>query len=1182
MSYPVITQQPADVTLHIGEEYYAEFTVAATCAVTPTYSWEVKDPGYNVWSVLYWTNPTLRYGTDSIWSSGTKFRCKVTGGGGDFIYSDEATLTVEGPVNLIPLLPNNDLETYNAIYAVGNTGEYEGVSYTVNSDGSITLNGTCTHESGYSVYLYIISNVSSLYVEEKPRFWLSEGDYVLDLHAPSEGIYANLWAYTKSGGGSYIVSHHRGENGPVSFHFDGDDDTLTGEITLNFEFKGGTTFNNFTFRPMLEYGTVGHAYAKPSRLSGYITYQPQNVVANPGDTVTFSVGYAGYEPTFLWACREADVSGEGFSGVDTDKLTVVVPDNLTSYTLACSINSSHSTDRFSSSAKLAMGIEINTTNFPDPLFRNYVSTFDLDEDGWLSKSEIQKVTFFYPPQLDVGSMTSLKGLEYFTELTEIDMFANTSQIPQDRAQITSIDLSRCTKLKVLYIHHINLLTINLSNNVDLERISIQNCSISDIDLSHNLKVWDLVLWYNSNLDSIDVTMLEELKRFQIRSNFTTIDISHNRKLYLLDVIENRSMTSVDISCNPDLCIIYSYKSGVKVWDFTGHRSLYNASQKAPQVITFSGGFKAWDFEGPNLGDLDPELGDVSIECDIGTTFIDNGIVVVSQPTDVTVSDGENYSFIFQVSGSNLTYVWQKRANKNSPWITLNETTNTYSGTASSNDDGYEFRCIASDNTASKESNIVTLSVLHSPEILSNPEAKNVLEGSQATFSVTASGGDLRYQWQVSLDSGLTWNEIRYATDQDYTFVAALSMNAYRYRCLVSNDIGTAESNAAILTVTADQSLTPPTITTHPSSLEITEGNNATFSIVASGNNLSYQWQTLKNGTWYNINGANSDFYTTLASRSLNGNRYRCQVSNAAGGVYSNTATLTVTSSAGSISTPTISTQPRSANVNDGQTAIFSLMANGGGLSYQWYIKRNGQWYPISGAANAIYSVIGRSANNGTQYRCLVTNSAGSVYSNVVTLSVQSAAPLSFYGYHSIIISGKNTYGEWEMYPTSRPHVAPPEVKTSYVDVPGADGGLDYTDLLTGEPRFGYRKGSWEFLLIPQERWPDVYRSLCNFLNGRVHTVVLEDDPTWQYTGRLSVNKWESAAHNSLITIDYILDPNPVNLDDESYSTDDDDLAAAARILRKPGNEGMVIGMFNGSATVVDPATYFEDGDNISY
>jgi hypothetical protein len=200
----------------------------------------------------------------------------------------------------------------------------------------------------------------------------------------------------------------------------------------------------------------------------------------------------------------------------------------------------------------------------------------------------------------------------------------------------------------------------------------------------------------------------------------------------------------------------------------------------------------------------------------------------------------------------------------------------------------------------------------------------------------------------------------------------------------------------------------------------------------------------------------------------------------------------------------------------------------------------------------------------------------------VQLTVQSSAPLEFYGYHSLIISGKNTYGEWEMYPTSRPHVAPPEVKTSYVDVPGANGGLDYTDLLTGDPRYGYRKGSWEFLLIPHEKWPDVYRSLCNFLHGTVHTVVLEDDPTWQYTGRLSVNQWQSAAHNSLITIDYILDPIPVNLEDETYDQDADDLALASRILRKSENEGKIIALVNNQAMLIYPEDYFEDGDEILY
>ena len=185
-------------------------------------------------------------------------------------------------------------------------------------------------------------------------------------------------------------------------------------------------------------------------------------------------------------------------------------------------------------------------------------------------------------------------------------------------------------------------------------------------------------------------------------------------------------------------------------------------------------------------------------------------------------------------------------------------------------------------------------------------------------------------------------------------------------------------------------------------------------------------------------------------------------------------------------------------------------------------------------------------------------------------------------YHSIIISGKNTYDEWEMYPTSRPHVAPPEVKTSYVDVPGADGGLDYTELLTGEPRYGYRKGSWEFLLIPQDQWANVYRNLVAYFHGREHIVILEDDPNVKYTGRLSVNQWKSAAHNSLITIDYILDPNPEILGPNDDPYEDLNWQGAKNILIKSGNVGKVITMSNGDPIVVTKESLFTNGDNIYY
>ena len=127
-------------------------------------------------------------------------------------------------------------------------------------------------------------------------------------------------------------------------------------------------------------------------------------------------------------------------------------------------------------------------------------------------------------------------------------------------------------------------------------------------------------------------------------------------------------------------------------------------------------------------------------------------------------------------------------------------------------------------------------------------------------------------------------------------------------------------------------------------------------------------------------------------------------------------------------------------------------------------------------------------------------------------------------YHSLIISGKNTYAEWGLIPTSRPVVNPPEVKTTYVDLPASHGVLDYTSLLLGEVPYGQRKGSWEFSALHRSNSLSVYSSLLNYLHGERHTVVLEDEPRFQYTGRLAVNEWKSDPVFPRVTIDYDLDP----------------------------------------------------------
>ena len=107
------------------------------------------------------------------------------------------------------------------------------------------------------------------------------------------------------------------------------------------------------------------------------------------------------------------------------------------------------------------------------------------------------------------------------------------------------------------------------------------------------------------------------------------------------------------------------------------------------------------------------------------------------------------------------------------------------------------------------------------------------------------------------------------------------------------------------------------------------------------------------------------------------------------------------------------------------------------------------------------------------------------------------------GAHSITINGMNTWDIWHMAPKSRPFVSPPQVKTEYVDVPGADGSLDYTEVLTGRPRYANRTGQWDFIVDNGYRnWSDLYSDILMKLHGKYFdNIVLEDDPYYKWKGR---------------------------------------------------------------------------------
>lgn len=92
-------------------------------------------------------------------------------------------------------------------------------------------------------------------------------------------------------------------------------------------------------------------------------------------------------------------------------------------------------------------------------------------------------------------------------------------------------------------------------------------------------------------------------------------------------------------------------------------------------------------------------------------------------------------------------------------------------------------------------------------------------------------------------------------------------------------------------------VTAPSITTQPGNATVKAGETATFTIAASGTDLTYLWQIDRNdgNGWVNIDGATAASYTTsTVDISCNGFKYQCVVSNSVGTDTSNTAVLTVT------------------------------------------------------------------------------------------------------------------------------------------------------------------------------------------------------------------------------------------------------------------------------------------------
>ena len=118
---------------------------------------------------------------------------------------------------------------------------------------------------------------------------------------------------------------------------------------------------------------------------------------------------------------------------------------------------------------------------------------------------------------------------------------------------------------------------------------------------------------------------------------------------------------------------------------------------------------------------------------------------------------------------------------------------------------------------------------------------------------------------------------------------------------------------------------------------------------------------------------------------------------------------------------------------------------------------------------------------------------------------------------------KSAYDEWNIVLT-KADISLPKPKTSLVEIKGADGVLDLSEVLTGDILYNNRTITLTFEMMDDTDYYDLISDISNYLHGRIVTITLTNDEDYYYVGRASINKWQCVKRKGTIVITVDAEP----------------------------------------------------------
>lgn len=190
---------------------------------------------------------------------------------------------------------------------------------------------------------------------------------------------------------------------------------------------------------------------------------------------------------------------------------------------------------------------------------------------------------------------------------------------------------------------------------------------------------------------------------------------------------------------------------------------------------------------------------------------------------------------------------------------------------------------------------------------------------------------------------------------------------------------------------------------------------------------------------------------------------------------------------------------------------------------------------------------------------------------------------------AVTINGINMFETYKAPLAERHSVQPPEPKTYFQDIPGADGSADLSEVTSGRPIYERREITMNFSCeYSESQWATVFSEINKQFNGKEGKIIFEDDQDYYYIGRMSVSEYERKRKVGSFTITVNAEPykyellsslepwlwDPFNLSKGIIRNYADISVNGSYTLTIPGTEKWIIPVFivTGSLTVTFDGT----------